>query len=150
MPTTDIASLTNPQLSQPTLPINPVNTEERNFKSDGNNLDKNAFLKLLMTQLKYQDPTNPLDDKDFIAQLAQFSSLEEMQNMNEGFDKLANVLMMSSNFSKATSLLGHQVSIKTDDKEVTGIVQSIVNDGNNLKVKVNDKLYDISAIKEIS
>jgi hypothetical protein len=45
-------------------------------------LDKEAFLKLLITQLQYQDPLNPMDDKDFVAQMAQFSALEQMQNMN--------------------------------------------------------------------
>lgn len=50
-------------------------------------MDKDAFLKLLVTQLRYQDPLNPRDNGEFLAQLAQFSSLEQMQNMNEGLDK---------------------------------------------------------------
>lgn len=45
-------------------------------------LDKNSFLLLLITQMKYQDPLNPVDDKEFIAQMAQFSALEQMQNLN--------------------------------------------------------------------
>ncbi|NLV89706.1 MAG: flagellar hook capping protein [Tissierellia bacterium] len=52
-------------------------------KSTSNNdLDKNAFLKLLTVQLSNQDPLNPIEDREFIAQLAQFSSLEQMQNLN--------------------------------------------------------------------
>ena len=53
----------------------------------GNDLDKNAFLNLLITQLRHQDPLNPMDDREFIAQLAQFSSLEQMQNLNTTFNR---------------------------------------------------------------
>lgn len=48
-----------------------------------NDLDKDAFLRLLTTQLSNQDPLNPIEDREFIAQLAQFSSLEQMQNLNK-------------------------------------------------------------------
>ena len=47
-------------------------------------LGKDAFLELLVTQLQNQDPLNPMDDKEFIAQLAQFSSLEQMSNVADG------------------------------------------------------------------
>ena len=47
-----------------------------------NNLDKDAFLKLLMAQMKYQDPLNPMDDKGFIAQMAQLTALAQRQNLN--------------------------------------------------------------------
>jgi len=53
----------------------------------GNDLDRNAFLNLLITQLRHQDPLNPMDDREFIAQLAQFSSLEQMQNLNSTFNR---------------------------------------------------------------
>lgn len=54
-------------------------------KSSSNDLDKDAFLRLLTTQLANQDPLNPIEDREFIAQLAQFSSLEQMQNLNKTF-----------------------------------------------------------------
>lgn len=58
------------------------NKIEDNKKND---LDKNAFLRLLTTQLANQDPLNPIEDREFIAQLAQFGSLEQMQNLNKTF-----------------------------------------------------------------
>lgn len=56
-----------------------------NSKQSSNQLGKDAFLKLLVTQLKYQDPLNPMEDREFIAQLAQFSTLELMQNLSNDF-----------------------------------------------------------------
>ena len=50
-------------------------------------LGKDAFLQLLVTQLRYQDPMNPLDNNDMIAQLAQFSALEQTENLNKNFEK---------------------------------------------------------------
>jgi len=53
-------------------------------------MGKDEFLKLLVTELQNQDPTNPMQDREFIAQMAQFSSLEQMLNINKGVEKLAN------------------------------------------------------------
>ncbi|MEW9124834.1 MAG: flagellar hook capping FlgD N-terminal domain-containing protein [Thermotaleaceae bacterium] len=58
-----------------------------NTREPKQDLDKDAFLQLLVTQLRYQDPLNPVDDKEFIAQMAQFTSLEQMQNLNKNAEK---------------------------------------------------------------
>src|ERR1700741_3407172 len=84
-----------------TKPVNtkPVNTNVTNdlyysnykkpTKQTGNSdLGKDAFLQLLITQLQHQDPTNPMDDREFISQMAQFSSLEQMQNMTKAIESL--------------------------------------------------------------
>lgn len=60
-----------------------------------NDLDKDAFLKLLTTQLANQDPLNPMEDREFIAQLAQFSSLEQMQNINKNIEIMGEEMLVS-------------------------------------------------------
>jgi len=65
-------------------------------REGGNDLDKNAFLTLLITQLRHQDPLNPMDDREFIAQLAQFTALEQMQNLNSTFNRFQAFNMVGS------------------------------------------------------
>ncbi|MGB9679885.1 MAG: flagellar hook capping FlgD N-terminal domain-containing protein [Thermoanaerobacteraceae bacterium] len=86
------------------MEINNINTDyssmyNQNKKVNTNKdvLGKDDFLKLLVTQLKNQDPLNPMDDKEFIAQMAQFSTLEQMQNMNSGFNNLRAIGLLGKN-----------------------------------------------------
>ncbi len=72
--------------------------------SGNTELGKDAFLNLLITQLANQDPLNPLEDKDFIAQMAQFTSLEQMTNMNTNLENLTTM-----NRTAAIGLMGHEV-----------------------------------------
>lgn len=77
-----------------------------------NELGKDDFLHMLITQLKHQDPMDPMKDQDFIAQLAQFSSLEQMQNMNDNLMDNLNwnhLLSQTINNTMATSLLGKEI-----------------------------------------
>ena len=73
--------------------------------SKNSDLDKNAFLKLLVTQLEHQDPLDPQDNSEFVAEMAQFSSLEQMTNMSES---LKNINSLVTNMD--TSLLVGQLS----------------------------------------
>ena len=66
---------------------------ERETRNTGE-LGKEEFLKLLILQLRYQDPLNPVEDKEFIAQMAQFSALEQMQNMNASFSSVKGFSMI--------------------------------------------------------
>ncbi len=75
--------------------------------------DKDMFLKLLVAQLSHQDPLNPAEDKEFIAQLAQFTSLEELQNINKGVESM-NASMVKQQIVNAASFIGTQVSAKGD------------------------------------
>lgn len=90
-------------------------------KSDGT-LGKDEFLNLLVTQLKYQDPLSPLDDKEFIAQMAQFSALEQMKNMSDGFQSI-----------KAFSLIGKYVVAQKED-DVTGELKTVKGEVESVKM----------------
>lgn len=80
-------------------------------KQKGSALDKDSFMLLLVTQFKYQDPLNPMEDKEFIAQLAQFSSLEQLMTMNESMDSLTEATY-AQQMLNATSYIGKTVLAK--------------------------------------
>ncbi len=71
-------------------------------------LGKDDFMKLLVTQLQHQDPLNPMDSTTFTAQLAQFSSLEQLEGINDNLDNL-NLSQEATNRSHAVSLIGRDV-----------------------------------------
>ena len=76
----------------------------------GSALDKDSFLLLMVTQLKYQDPLDPMDDKEFIAQMAQFSSLEQLMNLNTSMEGLTDATN-NQQLINATSYIGKQVAV---------------------------------------
>jgi flagellar basal-body rod modification protein FlgD len=82
-------------------------------------LGKNEFLKLLLAQLQNQDPTKPMDNQAFVAQLAQFSSLEQLQALGEKFDMMT-VAQASTNQLQVAGLVGKQVEFRTDALHLAG------------------------------
>ncbi|MDP7421258.1 MAG: flagellar hook capping FlgD N-terminal domain-containing protein [bacterium] len=74
-----------------------------------NSMGKDDFLHLLITELRYQDPLEPMDNQDFIAQMAQFSSLEQMTNVNTNLQLLMEAQQAATTAS-AISMLGKQVN----------------------------------------
>lgn len=107
-------------------------------------LDKNDFLKILITQLSHQDPTQPMDDKAFIAQMAQFSSLEQMTNMSDNLGKVANLVAKS----QAVGLLGNLVELDDGGKTVTGMVDAVTS-GDLPQLLVNGQYYDYSQVQKV-
>jgi flagellar basal-body rod modification protein FlgD len=81
--------------------------------TDAQGIGKDSFLQLLITQMRNQDPLSPMDNQEFLAQLAQFSSLEQMQNLNDKVDQ-AMQLSQSLNNSSAAALIGRQVRAAGD------------------------------------
>lgn len=87
--------------------------------ASSNKMDQNTFLKLLTTQLQNQDPTNPVSNEDFIAQLAQFSSLEQLQGVNSQLSNL-NLVNTSMNNASMVNLLGQNVVAASDTFHYSG------------------------------
>ena len=118
---------------------------QQKTKVYSDNLDKDAFLNLLVTQLKNQNPLEPMDNSQFIAQMAQFSSLEQAQNTNKTI-KADSAYNMVNKLVKAT-----YVDPKTNEnKEVVGEVSMVRVDGDKVYLKVNgtEVLYD--DVKEVT
>jgi len=125
-------------------------TRELSYSDDitrnvGGTMGKDSFLMLLSTQLRNQDPLNPASDSEFASQLAQFSSLEQMQNMN---DTLA---AMSS--YQAYSLVGkYVVATATVDgvsTDIPGVVDSVFTRSGQTLAQIGDYVVPISAITDV-
>ena len=103
----------------------------------GQNLGKEDFLKLLLAQLTHQDPSAPMEDKEFIAQMAQFSSLEQMTNMAADFAKMARMLRVT----EASGSLGKSVEINLEDNTIQGVVRAVTRE-EAPQILVNGRFYD--------
>ncbi|WP_420997920.1 flagellar hook capping FlgD N-terminal domain-containing protein [Cupriavidus sp. 30B13] len=79
------------------------------------------FLKILLTQLTYQDPLKPMDNQEFMAQVAQFTSLEQTQQLNSKMD----ALLSSQSSLQSVGLIGRTVEVSTQSGTVVGTVSSL-------------------------
>jgi flagellar basal-body rod modification protein FlgD len=114
--------MATPSITSPTATT--ATTATSSTKKADQALGKDDFLKLMVAQMKNQDPMNPADDKDNIAQMAQFSSLEQITNLATATQDLANKMSLTQNIG----LLGHTVTYTgTNGTAVSGTV-----DGMNL------------------
>jgi flagellar basal-body rod modification protein FlgD len=84
-----------------------------------NSLGEDAFMQLLVTQLKNQDPTQPQDGSAFVAQLAQFTQLEKLTSMNETLNKLTSIDASLTNISQVLTTLGGAAAAATETTSTT-------------------------------
>ena len=116
-----------------------------NAKSNAS-LQMDDFLQLLTSQITNQDPLEPMKDTEFISQMANIASLEQMEQFSKGFSKFAD----SQHAMLAQGYLGHEVKIQDNDREISGIVESInTNDEGTPEIVVNGTAYSPSSIKEV-
>ena len=120
------------------------NSSSSTSKKSGGSLDKDAFLQLLVAQMKSQDPLEPTDNTEYISQLATFSQLEETQNMQASLQEM-----------EANSLVGKQVVLRVtssatgETSDVTGTVDSVIHENNKTYLMVNNNLYSIDDLYSV-
>ena len=113
-------------------------------RKDGSTLDKEAFLQLLVAQMKYQDPLEPTSNTEYISQLATFSSLEEMQNLNATMTDL-----------EGASLVGKQVVMKVTSEatgatsRVTGFVEYVTRENGKTYLVIEGTPYHIEDLESV-
>ncbi len=139
------ATLSPSEKMQTNLEVDRFNkTLTVNGRKASQELGKDDFLKLLMAQMTHQDPTEPMDNSQFIAQMAQFSSLEQMYNVSNGFTKMAQ--MMQS--SEAAGTLGKVVDLDVEGEKVTGVVEGFTR-GENPQIQVNGNFYKMDYVRAV-
>lgn len=125
----------------------------------GGALGKDAFLQLMVTQMRYQDPLQPQDNSQFLAQLAQFSSLEQMSNISTSTDnqlKALSAMQSMSQLSFEHQLIGSTVTVDAGpdasgaDQTVTGPVDAIKFVDGDPQLVVNGQTYPLSALTQMA
>jgi flagellar basal-body rod modification protein FlgD len=120
--------------------------------SDASNSSNSAmqmedFLQLLTSQISNQDPLEPMKDTEFISQMANIASLEQMQQFTKGFETFAD----SQKDMVAQAYLGKMVNISEEGQDVTGLVDSVEkNEDGKIFVTVGDKNYHPANITRVS
>lgn len=113
-------------------------------KTGSSSLDKDAFLQLLVAQMKYQDPLEPTSNTEYISQYATFSELEQMQNMSASLE-----------LSRASALVGETVQMKITDStgrttNVQGNVDYVVYENNKAYLSINGELYSMDDLDTVA
>ena len=116
-----------------------VPSEYSTGKSNTSALGKDEFLNLLVTQLQYQDPLEPSSDTEFIAQMAQFSSLEQMQNLNDSFGTF-----------QSFSMVGKYVTANYGTETIEGYIEDVVTAGNETYAVIDGTSININDIYKVT
>lgn len=115
-------------------------------KAPDNNLGQDAFLKLLVAQLKNQDPMNPVQGADFIAQTATFTQVEKLSEMARQNDEL----ILAQKINQASSLVSHSVSyVDSAGKEAVGVVDSVKMGAAGPILSIAGKPVPLSSVTEV-
>lgn len=109
-------------------------------------LDKDAFLMIMIEQLKNQDPTSSVDSDKFLSQMAQFTMMEQLLNLNQSFENVIKIQQINN----AAVMIGKNVKIATQEGTVEGVVGKVAVRDEKVEIFVNGNYYDIDSVLEIS
>jgi flagellar basal-body rod modification protein FlgD len=142
-----LATASTPAITQATATSQTDQTQTTATKTDQGLLDPQAFLRLLVAQLQYQDPTNPVDTSTFMNQTAMLSQVQTMNAMSETL----TALVSDQQTQAATSLIGKNVTY-TDSGGIpqTGLVSSVSLGAAGAILHVGDAAVPLSSVVEVS
>ncbi len=112
--------------------------DDRDLRAD-DQLGQDEFTQILVTQLQHQDPLDPMDDREFIVQMTQFSKLEQLYNISENQQK--HSLM---------NMLGKNAIASKEGEEIKGEITAIKNFGTSPKLEISGELVDFEEIDEFN
>ena len=136
-------------------------------KLSNQTLGKDDFLKLLITELRYQDALEPMNDRDFIAQMAQMSALEQMQNLNKTVEEGLGSILEGQNLGQANmlalgellvglgslkqglDLLGREITYLYDGVEQKGTVTALKENNGHFLALIGEQEIELNQIKLI-
>lgn len=116
-------------------------------RSAGSALGRDEFLKLLTTQMRYQNPLDPLKDAEFVAQLAQFSTLEGMQKLNTSF---ADMLLLQG-LTQGANLIGKTITFEKPGASVPskGVVEGVKVESGKLVLVVGTQTVELNQVRGV-
>ena len=114
--------------------------------SSTNGLDKDAFMKLLVAQLRYQDPMKPNDGQEYLAQAAQFAQVERLEEIA----KTQSEAIAYQQILLSSSLVGRQIKATQGDEKVEGLVSGVKFDSGHPVLVVGDKQVPVGAVDEVT
>ena len=125
--------------------VSQLNTRTTTQAAQQNQFSSDTFYKLLAAQLQYQDPMESMDNTQMILQMAQFATIEQLNNLNQQFA----VFMEMSTIQDGAALVGKEVRIGLEDGTIVGVVNKVGFTSSGTLVEVDGKYYDVWRVIEI-
>ncbi|MEW5899222.1 MAG: flagellar hook capping FlgD N-terminal domain-containing protein [Bacillota bacterium] len=121
-------------------------TPEKKVEPPKQELDKDAFLQILVAQMRYQNPLSPQDSNQFISQVVELTTMEQLFNLSKSME----MLLKAQELSLSAGLVGKQVTVAgPDGQNVRGAVEKVVISEEGVRLVIDGISYDYGMVKEI-